>query len=158
MLNKRIAIHRVSLVREGSVPYPSPLLTQLRSSDIAAEVSATMLRDVDREHFLVFSLDRQNRIIAVNPAMVGGLSQCTVRPPEVFLPAILSRAANIICVHNHPSGYIQPSQADRQITTQIYAAGKLLDIPVLDHIIIGFQPDGSFTYWSFGDNGCLENL
>lgn len=157
-MHKRIAIHRVSLVREGSLPYPAPLLTQMRSSAIAAEVATTLLRDVDREHFLVFSLDRQNRIIAVNPAMIGGLSECTVYPPEVFLPAILSRAAGIICAHNHPSGAMQPSQTDRALTVRLYNAGKLLIIPLIDHIIVGFQPDGSWAYWSFGDNDCLEHL
>ena len=138
-MNTRIAIHRVSLIREGSLPYPDPLLTQMRSSAIAAEVAATMLKDVDREHFLVFSLDRQNRIVAVNPAMIGGLSECTVKPSEVFLPAILSRAASIICAHNHPSGATGPSQADRELTVRLYAAGKLLSIPLTDHIGVTYR-------------------
>ena len=153
-MNKRIAIHRVSLIREGSLPYP--LLTQMRSSSIAAEVTARLLRDTDREQFLVFSLNKQNHVVAVNPAMIGGLSECTVQPSEVFLPAILSRAATIICTHNHPSGYTQPSIADRTLTARLWESGKLLSIPVLDHIIVGFQPDGSWSYWSFADNDCLE--
>ena len=157
-MHKRIAIHRVSLVREGSVPYPDPLLTTMRSSAVAAQVAATLLRDADREHFLVFSLDRKHHVVAVNPAMIGSLVQCTVAPPEVFLPAILSRAAGIICAHNHPSGSVEPSESDRALTARLAQAGKLLGIPVVDHIIIGFEPDGSSLYWSFGDNGCLEQI
>jgi DNA repair protein RadC len=68
-------------------------------------------------------------------------------------PAILSNAANILIAHNHPSGQPQPSQEDRVLTVRLVAAGKLLGISVLDHVIIG---DGTSAYFSFADEGLLE--
>jgi DNA repair protein RadC len=73
---------------------------------------------------------------------VGGLSSAQVHPREVFKEAIRCGAAGIVLVHNHPSGDPAPSADDRQITDQLSAAGTLIGIPVLDHVIIG---DGQYT-------------
>jgi len=84
---------------------------------------------------------------------IGSLSASVVHPREVFKPAILSNAANILIAHNHPSGQPQPSQEDRVLTVRLVAAGKLLGISALDHVIIG---DGTSSYFSFADEGLLE--
>ncbi|HFE64018.1 MAG TPA: hypothetical protein ENK14_06320, partial [Caldithrix sp.] len=75
-----------------------------------------------------------------------------VHPREVFQPAIIDSAAAIILLHNHPSGEISPSAEDRNITFRLLEAGKLLDIPVLDHVILGEN-----KYFSFKEEGLIAN-
>ena len=124
-----------------------------RSSADASTLLHTYLADVDREHFVVLMLDQKNKIIGIHTVSIGSLSASVVHPREVFKPAILSNAANILIAHNHPSGQPQPSQEDRVLTVRLAAAGKLLGISVLDHVIIG---DGTSAYFSFADEGLLE--
>jgi DNA repair protein RadC len=143
------ALYRVALVREASVPLSSPTI---RSSEDAATIFRSHLADVDREYFIILLLDRKNKVIGVNTVSIGSLTASIVSPREVFKPAILTNAAAIICGHNHPSGEVFPSHEDRGITTRLVQGGKLLDIQVLDHIIIG---NGTTTYYSFADSGIL---
>jgi len=98
-------------------------------------------------------LDQKNKIIGINTVSVESLTASVVHSREVFKPAILSNAAAIILAHNHPSGQPQPSQEDRILTVRLVAAGKLLGISVLDHVIIG---DGTSAYFSFADEGLLD--
>jgi DNA repair protein RadC len=95
------------------------------------------LRKQDREHFLVIYLTSANRVIDIEEVAVGSLNETTVLPREVFKGAILANAASIILVHNHPSGEVTPSKADELITEHLTKIGKMLNIRVLDHIIIG---------------------
>jgi DNA repair protein RadC len=145
-----VPVYKVTLVREGRVPCYNH---QLRSSADASTLLHTYLADVDREHFVVLMLDQKNKIIGIHTVSIGSLSASVVHPREVFKPAILSNAANILLAHNHPSGQPQPSQEDRVLTVRLVAAGKLLGISVLDHVIIG---DGTSAYFSFADEGLLE--
>jgi DNA repair protein RadC len=101
----------------------------------------------------VLLLNQKNRVVGVNTVSIGSLTASVVHPREVFKPAILSNAAAIILAHNHPSGQPQPSQEDRVLTVRLVAAGKLLGISVLDHVIIG---DGTSAYFSFADEGLLQ--
>jgi len=82
----------------------------------------------------------------------GTLNASLVHPREVFHPAIIDTAASIILVHNHPSGETNPSQEDKNITYRLVEAGKLLNIPILDHIIIG-----ATNYFSFKEKGLLPD-
>ena len=100
------------------------------------------MRHLDREHFRVLLLNTRHQVLRVATVSVGGLSSAQVHPREVFKEAIRHGAAAIIVVHNHPSGDPTPSQDDKQVTDQLSAAGTLVGIPVLDHIIIG---DGQYT-------------
>ena len=145
-----VPIYKISLVREGRVPCYNQ---QIRSSADASTLLHTYLADVDREHFVVLMLDQKNKIIGINTVSVGSLTASVVHSREVFKPAILSNAAALILAHNHPSGAPQPSQEDRVLTVRLVAAGKLLGISVLDHVIIG---DGTSAYFSFADEGLLE--
>jgi DNA repair protein RadC len=145
-----IPIYRVSLVRESRLPCYHK---QIRSSADASMLLHTYLADVDREHFVVLLLNQKNRVVGVNTVSIGSLTASVVHPREVFKPAILSNAAAIILAHNHPSGAPQPSQEDRVLTVRLVAAGKLLGISVLDHVIIG---DGTSAYFSFADEGLME--
>jgi DNA repair protein RadC len=100
------------------------------------------MRHLDREHFRVLPLNTRHQVLRVATVSVGGLSSAQVHPREVFKEAIRCGAAAVIVVHNHPSGDPTPSNDDRQITEQLSAAGTLVGIPILDHIIIG---DGQYV-------------
>lgn len=141
-----IPIYRVVLVREGTLTHYG----QLRSSKDVSRLLWQYLADADREHFVVFLIDKKNKVIGFNPVSVGSLDAAIVKPPEVFKPAILANTAAIICGHNHPSGDPAPSPEDRTMTKRLVDGGKLLGIQVLDHIIVG--NDG---YYSFADEGAL---
>ena len=103
-----------------------------------------------KEHFLALHLDGKNRIVCLDRVSVGSLNQSVVHVREVMKSALLSSAAAIILIHNHPSGDPSPSTEDMTITRRLKEAGELLGIPVLDHIIIG---DGEYV--SFAERGLL---
>lgn len=111
---------------------------------------APLLEDLPVEEFHIAILDAKHRIKLSRMITRGLLNSSLVHPREVFASAIAGRAAAIILVHNHPSGDPTPSADDRAITAQLVAAGRLLDIPVADHIIIGHR-----TYLSFAEAGLL---
>ena len=102
------------------------------------------LKDEKQEHFYVLILNNQNHIIKEEFVSKGVLDSAIVHPREVFKPAIKHSASKIILVHNHPSGNAQPSQEDLEITKKLVEAGKLIDIKVLDHVIIG---NGNWWSW-----------
>jgi DNA repair protein RadC len=129
-------------VREDGVPVRSP-------RDVARHY-APRLEDLPVEEFHVAVLDAQHRLERDITITRGILTSSLVHPREVFREAIAERAAALILVHNHPSGDPTPSADDRQVTEQLVAAGKLLDIPVHDHVIIG---RGRYT--SFAEAGLL---
>ena len=95
-----------------------------------------------KEHFAVMMLNTKNHIIGLKDVSVGSLTASIVHPREVFGTAIMHHAAAIILLHNHPSGDPDPSQEDITVTQRLVKVGKIMDIPVLDHIILG---SGCFT-------------
>jgi DNA repair protein RadC len=111
---------------------------------------APRLEDLPVEEFHVAVLDAQHRLERDITITRGILNSSLVHPREVFREAIAERAAAIILVHNHPSGDPTPSPDDRSITAQLVAAGRLLDIPVADHVVIGRG-----RYLSFAEGGLL---
>ena len=94
---------------------------------------------LEQEHMRVLLLDTRNRVLAVPTVYQGSLNTSVVRVSEIFRDAIRQNAAAIIVVHNHPSGDPTPSSEDVAVTRSIIIAGKLLDIEVLDHLVIGNQ-------------------
>jgi DNA repair protein RadC len=144
-----LPIYRVTLVREAALAIDRP---QLASAADAAALLRQFLGAVDREHVVVILLDRKNRLIGINTVSIGSVDASIVHPRECFKPAILANAAAVILGHNHPSGAVQPSREDRTITHRLVAAGKLLGIEVLDHVIVG---DGTERYFSFADQQAL---
>jgi DNA repair protein RadC len=103
----------------------------------AAWLLLPRLSHLDQEELHVVLLDTRNRVLGVQAVYKGSLNSSVVRLGELFRPAIEAPAAAIIVAHNHPSGEATPSPEDVAVTRQIVKAGKLLDITVLDHIIIG---------------------
>ena len=96
----------------------------------------TDIRDKKQEYFVCLTLDGANRLIAKRVVTIGTLTASLVHPREVFADAIADRAASIIVAHNHPSGGLEASQADKEVTNRLMEAGKLLGITLNDHIIV----------------------
>jgi len=112
--------------------------------------------DPERESFVVFLLNRKNRIKGWSMVSIGTASSSLVHPREVFRAAIVASASAVICMHNHPSGDPSPSAADIQVTRQLRDAGRVIDIDFLDHVIIGHPSDSAGRgYYSFRDAGVL---
>ena len=105
------------------------------SPEIAAEQFAG-IRDKKQEYCVCLTLDGANRLIAKRIITIGTLTNSLIHPREIFADAITDRAASIIIAHNHPSGNLEPSDADIAVTTRLVEAGKLLGIDLLDHLII----------------------
>lgn len=97
---------------------------------------------LDQEQLRVFLLDTKNRVVRIHSLYIGSLNQSTVRVAEVFKAAIRENCASVALAHNHPSGDPTPSPEDIRVTQDLVDAGRLLDIEVLDHIIIGRGPKG----------------
>lgn len=114
-----------------------------------ADIFRQVLKNEDRELFTMLALDTKHRVIGINVVSQGTLNASIIHPREVFKAAMLLNASGIIICHNHPSGNITPSREDSRVTKKLVKAGEILDIPVLDHLIVGWEMDGSFRYYSF---------
>ena len=110
------------------------------------------LKEKKQEYFVTLTLDGAARLIQKRVVFIGTLNQSLVHPREVFTDAIGDRAAGVICVHNHPSGNIQPSREDIAVTKKLVEAGKIIGIRIMDHVIIG-----KTSYFSFQAEGLLNN-
>lgn len=107
-----------------------------KPSDIASYY-IQKLKDMKREHFIAVFLDSRNRIIKDEIISIGTLNGSLIHPREVFKEAIKNSANSIILVHNHPSGDVNPSDEDLRVNKALIAAGDLVGIKVLDHLIVG---------------------
>jgi DNA repair protein RadC len=103
------------------------------------------------EQFKVMFLNRANKVLAIFEISSGGVTGTVADPKLVFMAALKLNACNIILCHNHPSGSLKPSNADEELTQKIKEAGRYLDLPVMDHLII----TGHDGYFSFADEGLL---
>lgn len=111
--------------------------TQIKSPADVAQLMQIEMSHLDQEHLRAICVDTKNRVQKVHTIYIGSLNASLVRVGEVFKEAIKLNSAALIIVHNHPSGDPTPSPEDVLVTRQIVEAGKLLDIDVLDHLIIG---------------------
>ncbi len=103
--------------------------------------------NLDRENFVVVLLNTKNEVIESPLVSVGTLSAALVHPREVFKPAIRASAASVILAHNHPSGKVEPSREDREVTRRLVESAEILGIEVLDHVILG---DGFYSMKEHG--------
>ena len=117
---------------------------KITSPQDIAEIFIPILRDDIKEKFIVVCLNSANKVIKYETISVGNLNSSVVHPREIFKVAIDNSSASIILIHNHPSGNPEPSNEDIRITKKIVESGKILDIPVFDHLIIAGE-----TYTSF---------
>ena len=118
------------------------------AQDVYEELKAYV--DRVQEYFLTITLDGASHIIQTRTVFIGTLNQSLVHPREVFADAICDRAAGIIIAHNHPSGTLEPSRADIQITQRLKEAAQLVGIELLDHVILAKN-----GYYSFVDEGMI---
>lgn len=103
----------------------------------------------DRENFVAVLLNTKNEVLEISTISIGTLSNSLVHPREVFKPAVRASAASVVLAHNHPSGKVEPSREDREVTGRLVDAAEILGIEVLDHVIVG---DG---YFSMKERGML---
>jgi DNA repair protein RadC len=113
-----------------------PQRPRIRGPDDVFRLMAPRLRDLPHEQFHALLLNSQHRVLRDVLVTRGILDASLIHPREVFRPAILERAAAVILVHNHPSGDPVPSSEDRVVTRQMNDAGRMIGIPVLDHVVI----------------------
>jgi len=147
-----VDIVRVMLVKDIDSPYRSK---QMRRPGDPASIAKEFLAGEDREVFIAINLDHSNKINSIHIVAIGSSSAAIIEPREVFKTAILSNASFIIMAHNHPSGNPEPSPDDIKVTRQLFECGKLLNIKILDHIIVG---DGKYTSVRLeGGEICLES-
>lgn len=130
-----------------TAPEDKPLV---RTPNDAAQLLMVEMGLLEQEEVRTVMLDTRNRLIGAPMIYRGSLNAAAMRTGELFREAIRANAASVVVVHNHPSGDPTPSAEDRVVTAQLVAAGKLLDIPVHDHVIVGRG-----RYLSFAEAGLL---
>ena len=120
----------------------------------AARALRANLRVSEQECFMVLLLDVKNRLIGSRELFVGTVNSTNVHPRDIFREAVRMNAVSVIVGHNHPSGDLNPSKADIALTRRLLDAGKIMGIPLLDHIIVGdfFEE----TYLSFKEENLLD--
>jgi DNA repair protein RadC len=133
--------------RKATEPEEKPKV--LTSKD-TADIFKPLLSDLPHEEFWILLLNRNNLVLDKFKVSQGGMSGTVIDVRIILKLALENRACSIILCHNHPSGNLIPSEADKEITRKITEAGKHMDIPVLDHLIIGND-----VYFSFADEGLI---
>jgi DNA repair protein RadC len=132
---------------------------EARRIDNAEDVARLLgdeMRMLDHECLRVICLNTQHKLLAIEEVSRGTLNESLFHPRDAFRPALARQAYAVIFAHNHPSGDPQPSAADLRVTRQMKAAGELLQIEVLDHVILGAPQNGNGkNYFSLRDEGLL---
>jgi DNA repair protein RadC len=123
---------------------------RINQAELVFEYYKSYFSKTSQEHFYCIYVDNQKRFIKESLLFVGTLNQSLVHPREIFKEAYLVDASGIICVHNHPSGVVIPSREDIHLTNRLKEIGLLLGIPILDHVIIGYD-----SYYSFFEDDRL---
>jgi DNA repair protein RadC len=143
----------MSRIRWQMVREDGPVVESFKDAgDVATYLIRQGYANRDREAFVVLLLDVKHRVIAEEVVTVGILDGALIHPREVFKAAVAGGAAAIILAHNHPSGDPVPSGADREVTKRLRDAGKILGIPVVDHVIVG----STGAHFSFREGGDWE--
>ena len=134
-----------------------PLLseTQITSPEAAVKLVGGELKKYSKEVVCIVSVDAGQKPLNMSIISMGALNECFVDPKEVFKPALLSNAYAIIMLHNHPSGELTPSRADIAMTDRLVKCGKLLELPLQDHIIVGNPRTKG--YYSLNENQLISD-
>lgn len=127
-----------------------PKRQQIISSKDAADIFQPLLGDYSHEEFWIIMMNRANLVMGKQNISTGGMTGTVVDPKIIFKTALEAKAVSIILCHNHPSGNVKPSQMDIDLTKKLVAAGKVLEISVLDHLIVS-----QHAFFSFADEGLL---
>jgi DNA repair protein RadC len=140
----------LELGRRWSLTSPEERHTISNSKD-AYERFLPLIDDPTKEHFMVAYLNQGNKVIKVERVSTGSITSTLADPKVIFKKALLKEATAVMLCHNHPSGVAKPSADDRQLTQKLVKAGKILDIQVVDHLIIGEN-----SYFSFAESGLMN--
>src|SRR5262245_29899569 len=146
----RLKLATWRIVRELGRPSPRKLDGPTAVSELAIDPARST--DDGREHIWTIFLNAQLGYLMHTEVSIGTLNASLVHPREVFGPALREGAASLVLVHNYPSGDPTPSREDLRLTRQLVEAGKLLDLPVHDHVIVG---NGTDNWVSFAERGLL---
>ena len=136
----------MGMVREKASAYKSNRVTS--AGDAYHQLAEYCTKE--KEHFLMITLDGRSNIIETRVIHIGTINQSLVHPREVFRPAIQDNAVGIIIAHNHPSGVLEPSTADIQVTNRLKEVSKIVGIDLLDHVIISKE-----GFYSFQEEGLI---
>ena len=140
------------MVREDRPTGPPPLHSSAETFELVRKDA-----QADREWLQAFYLDTKHQLIERVLEFVGSTDSSPVYPREIAKHALQFNASGVILAHNHPSGDPEPSEADKQITRQIFQALSLFGIKLLDHIIAGPRINGKQNYFSFTDKGLMDD-
>lgn len=141
---------RLVMVKE---PGPAYQFEKISSSRELATIAREAIGDSDREIMIAYMLDSKNKIVGEHIVSIGSLNAAIVHPRETFKAAILCNAAALVVVHNHPSGNVDPSREDLELTSRLMDCAQLLGIRLLDSIIV----TDNESYCSFADKGLLTH-
>ena len=147
--NINIDIVKIQMVRDGSIEYGK---NPISKPEDLAELGLKFLKNADREMFILVCLNIKNFVNCIHLVSIGTLNQAVITPREVMKAALLSNAASIAFIHNHPSGDAKPSPEDISLTKTLGKCADLFDIRVLDHVIVA--DDG--RYESFAEKKLLQ--
>jgi DNA repair protein RadC len=145
-------VYRCQLVEERTIPIARK---SLASTKQAAEVFAAYIGGADREMFVVMLCDSDNSIVGMTTVAIGNTDAVPVRVRDVYKAAILRNAPRILVCHNHVSGDVKASSADKRLTRSLEKAGMILGIKLMDHVIVG--PIGAKPFYSFLDEGLIKD-
>ena len=146
-MKKKVDFISLKIYREKTVEYESKGIT---NPDRAFEAISNIIDNTDRECFGVIMMNNANEINSFEICSIGTVNMTLAHPREVFKGAILSNASKIMLFHTHPSNTIEPSQTDIDTTKELIEASKILQIPIIDHIITCER-----GYFSFAEHGIL---
>jgi DNA repair protein RadC len=150
-----ISVYRVCLVKDATVTFGKECISSSQKAHAVIQKLILTRSQPDRESFVVAMLNAKNDLIGLNVVSMGILSSTLVHPREVLKPAILANAAAMILCHNHPSGDLNPSTDDLEITRKIIKASHIVDIQVHEHLIINMENE---KYFSFADQGIIRRF
>ena len=152
-ISRFLSAYRISLVRDERVSFGTQALYHPTDAQKCLQGLIKEMGQPDREQFCVLMLNAKNIMIGMNIVSIGGLSSAPIHPREVLKPAILANACALILAHNHPSGDLTPSNADKKVTQKIVHAASILGITIHEHLIISMEDDG---YFSFAEHGYIR--
>ena len=144
LLKEVVQVKQILMEREF------PYADSIRSTSQAAELAMKEIGESTQERVLLLVLNTKNEINAIHQVFVGTLSVSVAHPRDIFQSALMNNGARIMLFHNHPSGKLEPSEADFKFTEQISEIGEIIGIPLLDHIIVTEK-----EFYSFREEGHL---
>jgi DNA repair protein RadC len=126
-----------------------------RNMNLTADIVSrlTVIAAAKKEHLMCFSLDSALRVTNIHQVFVGTLNQVESHPREIFCEAISDHAAKIVIAHNHPYGEPQPSPGDIEVTQRLISCGRIIGIPLIDHIVVAGK-----KHFSFSKHGLMDDF